>query len=311
MRRPLVLVIDSAGARLDQGLKIQGALRGLMTDILDAGFAGLPMIALLGRNVFGGASMLAFAASERCYASDTVLAMSGPRGLASSNGWAIDAVRAEINGPARCSHGGSEQLLDDSLSAYATALRGWVSRLPDGLLPDNLDDERRVLGARLKGNAPASTVRFAVDPKNQSLTCSGRAYIGAAGALEFAVLVDKMDSCSELRIDCAGHSLQMGDESLILTQYLVHLARTLRRSVHRRQPLKLSVVGEISGGIYIATAGSASSVEISRGGSVRTLPQRTLSAILTSPDAAISNAGANFIHYLEWGIADIVSAPAL
>ena len=335
--KPLVLLIDSAGARLDDGLPIQGALRALMADLLDAGLAGLPMIALLGRNVFGGASMLAFAAARRCYAPDTVLAMSGPRVLESAGGGPVATVRAAISGSSRCRHGGAEHLLDDALPAYAAALRDWVAGLPAGPLPDArdaLDDERRLLRERLGDDAPPPTVQLGIDSgseagdgspegaasksgdgaggeiRNGTLTCTGRAYVGAADALELAALVDEagVGSPLELAIDCAGHSLNMGDEILILSQYLVHLARTLRRLVYRGQVLRLRIADEISGGIYIAAAGAASSVAIDPGGSVRTLPQTSLASILTRPDAAISNAGADLAHYVELGVADVVSA---
>ena len=319
--KPLVLLIDSAGARLDDGLPIQGALRALMADLLDAGLAGLPMIALLGRNVFGGASMLAFAAARRCYAPDTVLAMSGPRVLESAGGGPVATVRAAISGSSRCRHGGAEHLLDDALPAYAAALRDWVAGLPAGPLPDArdaLDDERRLLRERLGDDAPPPTVQLGIDSgsgagdgsRDGTLTCTGRAYVGAADALELAALVDGAEAGSplELAIDCAGHSLNMGDETLILSQYLVHLARTLRRRVYRGQALRLRIADEISGGIYIAAAGAASSVAIDPGGSVRTLPQTSLASILTRPDAAISNAGADLAHYVELGVADVVSA---
>lgn len=305
---PLVLLIDSAGARLDAGLAIQGALRGLMTELLDASLAGLPMVALLGRNVFGGASMLAFAAGRRYYAPDTVLAMSGPRVLENAGGGPLATVRATISGLSRCRHGGAERLLDDTLPAYAAALRDWVAGLPAGPLPDTLDDERRLLRVRLGETAPPPTAHFGIDPTDGALTCRGLAHVGAADALTFAALTDEAGSPLGLLIDCAGHSLHMGDETLILTQYLVHLARTLRRRVHRGQELRLRIAGEISGGIYIATAGAATSVDIAPGGSVRTLPQTSLSSILTRPDAAISNAGADFAHYVELGVADTVSA---
>ncbi|MNN97120.1 hypothetical protein D3C81_2162230 [compost metagenome] len=88
----------------------------------------------------------------------------------------------------------------------------------------------------------------------------------------------------------------------------MHLARSVRRRVHRGQAVRLRIGGEISGGIYIAVAGAASSVDIAPGGSVRTLPQTSLSSILTRPDAAISNASADACHYLELGVADTVSA---
>lgn len=305
---PLVLLIDSAGARLDAGLAIQGALRALMTELLDASLAGLPMIALLGRNVFGGASMLAFAAAQRCYAPDTVLAMSGPRVLESAGGGSLAAVRAAIGGAARCRHGGGERLVDDALPAYAAALRAWLQALPRGPLPDILDDERRMLALRLGAAAPAASARFALGPGPGGLRCSGQTSMGAADALEFATLADPLDAPLDLLIDCAGHSLHMGDERLILSQYLVHLARTLRRRVHRGQEVRLRIGGATSGGIYIATAGAASSVDIAPGGSVRTLPQASLSSILSRPAAAISNAGAEFSHYVELGVADSVSA---
>lgn len=307
-QKPLVLLIDSAGARLDAGLPIQGALRRLMAELLDASLAGLPMIALLGRNVFGGASMLAFAASQRCYAADTVLAMSGPRVLENAGGGSLAAVRASICGLSRSRHGESERLLDDMLSAYATALRGWVEGLPAGPLPDTLDDERSLLSTRLGAQAPLLTSQFGINAATGTLTCTGQAYVGAADALKFAALVDQANSPLDLLIDCAGHSVQIGDESLILTQYLVHLARTLRRRVQQGGDVRLRITGEISGGIYIATASAASSVDIALGGSVRTLPQTSLSSILTRPDAAISNAVADFTNYVELGVADTVSA---
>ena len=307
-RMPLVLLIDSAGARLDAGLPIQGALRGLMAELLDAGLAGLPMIALLGRNVFGGASMLAFAAGLRCYASDTVLAMSGPRVLEGAGGGPLTTVRAAISGTSRCRHGGAERLVEDTLPAYAAALRDWVAGLPAGPLHYTLDDERRRLSRRLGEGAPPATARLEIDASGRVLGCTGRAYIGAADALAFATLADEAAAPLELLVDCAGHSLHLGDESLILTQYLVHLARTLRRRVQRGQATHLRIAGEISGGIYIATAGAASSVDIAPGGSVRTLPQTSLASILTRPDAAISNAGADLAHYAEFGVADTVSA---
>lgn len=311
MHTPLVLLIDSAGARLDAGLAIQGALRALMTELLDASLAGLPMIALLGRNVFGGASMLAFAAAQRCYAPDTVLAMSGPRVLESAGGGSLAAVRAAIGGAARCRHGGGERLVDDALPAYAAALREWLQALAGGPLPDTLDDERRMLALRLGAAAPAAaaaSARFALGPGPGGLRCSGQTSMGAADALEFATLAEQLGPPLDLLIDCAGHSLHMGDERLILSQYLVHLARTLRRRVHLGQKVRLRIGGATSGGIYIATAGAASSVDIAPGGSVRTLPQASLSSILSRPAAAISNAGAEFSHYVELGVADSVSA---
>ncbi|HXF17228.1 MAG TPA: carboxyl transferase domain-containing protein, partial [Burkholderiales bacterium] len=56
--RVAILCLDSAGARLDEGLAALGAFRQLYRHLLDLRLAGFPMLALIGRNCFGGASML-------------------------------------------------------------------------------------------------------------------------------------------------------------------------------------------------------------------------------------------------------------
>ncbi|MET3134782.1 hypothetical protein AAKU55_005084 [Oxalobacteraceae bacterium GrIS 1.11] len=299
--RPLALLLDSAGARLYDGIAIQGALRALMTEMLDAALDGLPLIALLGRNVFGGASMLAFAANHRCYAPNTLLAMSGPRVL-QDGGHERETVLAAIDGSARCRHGASEELLDDTLPAYARALRRWLAA-PVGACPAAaVQDERRSLERRLRlQRAPAGRLVFELGPG--TLSCREPAPVGAADALRLATLVAAAQGALELRLDCSGHSVRLVDERLLQSQYLVHLAKTLRLRVRAGAPLRLRIGGAISGGLYIAAAGAASSVDIAPGGSVRTLPPATLEHILHRSVAGAAGAP----HYAELGVADRVS----
>ena len=82
-RMPLILLIDSAGALLTEGVVVLGAFRQLYRKMLVARGLGLPILAVLGRNCFGGASLFAFAADTRVYPQGCRLGLSGPRALRS------------------------------------------------------------------------------------------------------------------------------------------------------------------------------------------------------------------------------------
>jgi malonate decarboxylase beta subunit len=75
---PVVLLLDSAGARVDGGLPALGAFRRMFREALQARLAGVPMLAVLGRSCFGGASMLACLCERRLFSPQTRLATSGP-----------------------------------------------------------------------------------------------------------------------------------------------------------------------------------------------------------------------------------------
>jgi len=93
---PLVLFLDSAGAKVSEGLPALGAFRRLYASGLRCALSGAPMAAVLGTNCFGGASMLAHLARMRLFAPGTRLAMSGPAILAASAGMSAtdEAFRA-------------------------------------------------------------------------------------------------------------------------------------------------------------------------------------------------------------------------
>jgi len=78
-RCALVLDLDSAGARIDQGIAVLAAFRRLFGAALQARHASVPMIAVVGPHCYGGASMLASLAEHRIYTAASRLGMSGPR----------------------------------------------------------------------------------------------------------------------------------------------------------------------------------------------------------------------------------------
>jgi hypothetical protein len=152
--RPLILCLDSAGARLDEGLSALGAFRQLYRHMLDLRLAGLPLLGLIGRDCFGGASMLAATCTRRIYCEASRLAMSGPAviqalgGLAELDAMDGDAVTVLMGGAARVRLLRSDRLCEDSFDAYRQAARDWVADC-EATSQLNLPHQHTRLGTRL------------------------------------------------------------------------------------------------------------------------------------------------------------------
>jgi len=160
--RPFILCLDSAGARLDEGLAALGAFRRLYRHMLDLRLAGLPLLGLIGRDCFGGASMLAATCARRVYCPSSRLAMSGP-GVIQALGGATEldatdasAVAALMGGAARAQLAQTDPLCEDSLDAYRQSAREWLADC-DGTAQLNLHHQHTRLGKRLlaHGMAPS------------------------------------------------------------------------------------------------------------------------------------------------------------
>jgi hypothetical protein len=160
--RPFILCLDSAGARLDEGLAALGAFRQLYRHMLDLRLAGLPMLGLIGRDCFGGASMLAATCSKRVYNESSRLAMSGPAVIQALGGPSeLDATDAAaivalMGGAARARLAPTDRLCDDSFDAYHRATLDWITDCGTAA-PLNLRDQHTRLGTRMlaHGMAPS------------------------------------------------------------------------------------------------------------------------------------------------------------
>jgi acetyl-CoA carboxylase beta subunit len=148
---PLVLLLDSAGAKVDEGLIGLGAFRRLFQESLQTRAAGVPMLALLGRSCFGGASMLACVCHVRVYSSETLFAVSGPSVIEALGGKAeLDAsdreqVRALMGGEARARLGDEELLCADRMDAFVAVATDWLSSGHPILLgPDTTERHHRL-----------------------------------------------------------------------------------------------------------------------------------------------------------------------
>src|SRR6185312_10407637 len=112
--RPFLLLLDSSGAKVDEGIAGLGAFRRLFREALMARATRVPMLALLGRSCFGGASLLACLCDTRLYSSETSLAVSGPAVIEALSGESElraadrEQVRRLMGGEARSQMGSTE-----------------------------------------------------------------------------------------------------------------------------------------------------------------------------------------------------------
>ncbi len=308
---PMLLLIDSAGTRLTAGLPVQGAIRALVREMLDARLAEVPMLAVLGRYAFGSASMLSFAAHARLYSESTQLAMSGPRVLQAvlPEDVSHDTVLNRINGISRTTVGNADKLIADDLDAYAEAVRVWIANaIATSVTREVLTQERHHLTQRLPDGAHSSAEGPVLD--GDTLRCVMDRSFGAADAVALARLAES--ACSDANIasltivmDCPGHSILLQDEEVILSQYLVHLALWLRYLVREGATIRLRVTGALSGGIYIGLAAAASSTELAPGATIRTLPVSSLVHIFGNEIHEVTDRAS----YVEWGLVDSVLPP--
>lgn len=159
---PVILCLDSAGARLDEGLPALGAFRQLYRHFLDLRISGVSALAVLGRDCFGGASMLAAACGRRVYSAASRLAMSGPAVIQALGGRReldaedAQAVTALMGGAARVRLQPTDRLCADRSGDFRQAVLEWMAqRHAESQL--DLRKQHNQLGARLfeRGMAPS------------------------------------------------------------------------------------------------------------------------------------------------------------
>jgi malonate decarboxylase beta subunit len=129
---PVVLLLDSSGARVDEGLPALGAFRRLLREALLTRLARLPMLAVVGRACFGGASLLACTCGWRHYLVGARLAASGPAVIeAAAGAGRFDArnhatVDALMGSAARVRADAHASLVEDAMDPVGSAVRDWM-----------------------------------------------------------------------------------------------------------------------------------------------------------------------------------------
>lgn len=341
-KTPVVLYLDSAGAKVSEGLKALGAFRALYRAGLEAAFAGAPIAAVLGRNCYGGASMLAHLAGRRLFGTQTQLAMSGPAIIASAAGMdPLDEMfraiaLAAIGASARAKASGENAIHDATVDlgvwlaeaiaapAGARALLERHQRLGQRLSPQartgaiaetvyrrDLEKiypggyEAREAGGYLegRGQGDAGEERF--------IGIVGKTPLGVERAWRFAraAWASAADPPPRLRVflDCASHAARLDDEKVILSEFIVDMAMALHANAIRGVPVETTILGKAGGGVYVALAAPARPVSAVHGAQIQVLPGAALAAILgasqdESPAAEEYRAAGVAEHELKLGL---------
>jgi len=319
---PLLLLLDSAGAKVDEGLVGLGAFRRLFRELLLTRAAGIPMLALLGRSCFGGASMLACLCNARVYSSETLLAVSGPAVIEALGGKAeLDAsdrklVRALMGGEARARMGGEELLCADRMDAFRAVANDWLRSGHPILLGADTTERHHRLGQRLGAAAlhaddgsqdqkqgfeeliPAthtSTSRGGVSLALPPADSGEPAFVGVVtgstvGASACWTLADELLSLRRshpgspvvLVLDACGHAGTQRDEALMLSAYLTHLSIVVAELVAGGQRVTMWIIGAAAGAVYVAFAAPSERVLAFHTARIRILPEAAVRQIVGS-----------------------------
>ena len=334
---PLVLFLDSAGAKVSEGLAALGAFRRLYASGLRCALSNAPMAAVLGTHCFGGASMLAHLARQRLFAPGTRLAMSGPAILAAGTGMSAtdEAFRAmaeaTICAAARSRASSRNTMAADGDFDLQAWLRGALAEPARSPLAEWLERHRE-LGQRLPVEARQATASRGVDRRlfdalfphgwnieetdgvlaGEGVDAGGpqavvglmrRTPVGAAAAWRFADAAWRLAREAPARVrvllDCATHAGRLEDERIVLSEFIVDMASALA-ALGRQSRVELTVTGEAGGGVYVALAAPAPVVSTVYGAAIRVLPHAAIAAILGDDRDAAPDAGA----YEQAGVAD-------
>ncbi|MBK6982712.1 MAG: hypothetical protein IPH30_15210 [Betaproteobacteria bacterium] len=273
----LVLYLDSAGARVSEGLEALGAFRRLFREGLAARVAGAPLAVVLGRNCFGGASMLAHLGARRLFSPGTQLAMSGPSILAQSAGAdALDEMfraiaQAAIGAASRARTSGANSVWSPELDlaawlreALAPAAgpgrrlherhgsprrgceKGLTPRQPEALRRKELErlypEGYRVIECDGVVTGEAS-VKGATVPL---LGLVGSSPVGAERAWRFAQSAWRLSIQAperlEVLLDCESHAPRLDDEKVVLSEYLVDMGAALAALASRGTKIELTIL---------------------------------------------------------------------
>lgn len=307
--KPLILYLDSAGARVSQGLPALGAFRAMFRAAMELAASPAHVITVLGANCYGGASMLAHLGRVRIFAPQTQLAMSGPSILAQAAGSnPLDEMfkaiaQASISAEAR-SKASAANIAANSLDAHlgramqapavAAAARhadlgARLGKLRDALKPPHEPLQRKDL-TKLFGGEYELRERDGVvigeatldGERHHVLGFIGGKPMGAAGAWALAdaawLRLQSADRAVPvlLLLDADSHSARIDDERIILSEYLFNLALAL----HQLAPARLAVLGTSGGGSFVAFSAATQRLGLVRGKTIQVLPGSAIASIL-------------------------------
>lgn len=324
---PMVWLLDCAGAKVDEGLPALAAFRRFYREALDARAAGVPLMAILGRGCWGGASLLAMLADLRVFTPRTRFATSGPAIIEAVEGKhafdAGDAAQVDhlLGAQARARIDAGARVADSD--THRDILAQWLAQLPSGQRPPAISTATEVIAtpatdqrARLQTLLPPGYIAmqrdnivYALPPENSGKAlfcgCLAGAAVGVAECRTLTQLLDEIATTHArspvvLTLDAAGHAATRVDEGALLAHHLTTLSRrilALRAAGHR---VSLWIPGRASGAVYVVFAAPVDSVSVLPGARVEVLAAQAVDRILGH---AVAGAG-SAQELVALGIAD-------
>jgi hypothetical protein len=334
-RASLVLFLDSAGAKVSEGLRALGAFRTLYRAGLEAALLGTPIAAVLGRNCFGGASMLAHLGGHRIFSANTQLAMSGPSIIASAAG--MDPLDEMFRAMADAAISAGARAKASTRNAVWTAsddLGQWLAEAlkPAADVASDLRVRHDSLAVRLGKSPPVPPTDalrrrdlekiYALgyearedqgfiagkglleEGEESFIGIVGKSVLGAARAWRLSEAAWELAAAPPRRLavflDCATHSARLDDERIVLSEYIADMGYALAALAARGTRVRLVVLGSAGGGVYVALAAPAVEVASAYGADIHVLPRAAVAAILGESEEAAPS----FDLYRAAGVAE-------
>jgi acetyl-CoA carboxylase beta subunit len=273
-RRAVVLVLESAGARLDEGLASLGAFRRLFAAVLDTRLTGIELIGVVHGDCFGGASLVTFACQQQIGVAAARIGLSGPAIIAASGAVDREAVRRLVGVEQRHVWQVLPRICDDDVGA----LRDGLVALLAGQAPAlDLRDRHQRLHQRLirAGLAPAMPPERWIGFVEGQPVGARACWLAAEWLLEHQPR-DALD----ILLDTPGHATTALEEMLGLSEFVAHLALCLMHIKTQGTHLRLKITGQASGAIYVALAAPATTVLAQANARVRVLPPEAVARVL-------------------------------
>lgn len=318
-RLPLVLLLDSAGAMLTEGVRVLGAFRRLHHALLDARAASLPVAAVLGRNCYGGASLLAYLTDLRICPRGSRLGLSGPRALSVliPRTYADNEIQALYSCESRARHDEDAVLVTDDAKAVRSVLLAWLAQ--PRARTDAVARTRIVLTRRLRMYRGDPTT-LSTQPPPPELearldhlfaqgwsACYSDAVVWGDGWMEgrntsFAGFVsgrtvdafgcwrlievlrefsrDPAGLPITLLLDSPGQAADVVNEQVILSEFVARVSEILYRLRVQGRTVELWMIGEAGGAIYVALAAAATTITAWPGLRLQTIPPAAVNQVV-------------------------------
>ncbi len=314
---PIILMLDSGGARMSEGLGALGGFRRMFRAAADAWLANIPMLFVCGKTVFGGASMLASLGDHRIFFERSLYGMSGPRiveavsGAGDFNAGDKAQVGSVMGGAARaqcernvliaddvnsvrnyCDQWGADAAISERVSALSRLQTQCISQRQqlerDGLA--RLANSQLILPAQFP-NVPIRSARV-VDGILLGRTTDGGYLYGIvngkwADSWDAWKLVNALitqaktapDAPVVLLLDCPAHATSRALEAGMISQYFALLGLAVRYLHSESKNVTLHIVGAAAGGVHVALAGGATRVIAHAGADIRILPRIAIAQV--------------------------------